>query len=102
MECIKVIYCCYYINSNFYGLWVQKQLRQGFIFKSMKSDFREAFLHLDLSHAVEVGDFDMGKLRDTTSVVYSSPSTFAAWEYVHNAFSILSAVEFVWHPSNFW
>jgi len=66
----------------------------------VNSDFREAFGIWTWSCAVGVGDFDMGKSRNTTSVVYSSPSTFAAWENIDNTFSMLSAVEFVWQPSS--
>lgn len=53
-----------YKHSNFYRLSIQQQLRQCFIFKIVNSDFREAFHIWSWSHAVRVGDFDMGKARE--------------------------------------
>lgn len=47
------------------------------------TDFGEASHIWSLAHAVGVGNF-MGRITNTTEVVFSSHSTFAAWEYIHN------------------
>lgn len=57
-------------------------------------------MHLELVTCCGRWGLQYGKdNRNSTSAVYNSPSGFVAWECVCIG-SILSTVEFVWHPSS--